>query len=332
MKPQEPSHRPSDSFEDEDVVTLVDVINFFREGWRWIVATPLICIVLGAAYVQFAPSVYEATAHIQMAKVADVPVESPEILSKKLKIPTYFTESTLQACQVPNGQVLVENLKAELSHSTNPTSDLPVRYKARSPEKAKACLSAIFKDIRLNQDVLAQHKQGNFAKQTKAFKEAELNVLKEKLKELIQNSESLSKDKGASALIISFCLNKENLNKDKLKGKEEDKKHPSFIIEDAVLISKYLGSVNNPKVILDYFEWGYQPQIVKLENIIQKKEFELKELPEKEAAHFVAEVYSQDSRVSPRLAPIIMAAALGGLTLGVVFFMFRRAWRKATKK
>lgn len=141
----------------EDGLSLTEVNDFFRESWKQILVSGIIGGTLGVGYALISPSIYQSTASIQVAKVAGSDVEPPGFLVDKLKLPTYFTQSTLTACDFgdrPNsGDALAKALKPTVSKNGQIIS---ITFKAKSTEDAKKCLEAVLKDIRTNQNILAK--------------------------------------------------------------------------------------------------------------------------------------------------------------------------------
>ena len=65
----------------EDEVSLKDIIDFLSESWKSILSTSALGVLGAVAYITFTPNMYQATANIQVAKVAGTDVESPAIFS-----------------------------------------------------------------------------------------------------------------------------------------------------------------------------------------------------------------------------------------------------------
>jgi hypothetical protein len=100
---------------------------------------------------------YEASATIEMATVAGVPVETPAVLLEKMKLPLYFSSATLQACGSDGGlssqAKFVDKVKPSINKSVPMVSFVT---QAPSTQEAKACLSAVIAEVTNNHDAIAK--------------------------------------------------------------------------------------------------------------------------------------------------------------------------------
>ena len=87
----------------DDEISLIEVLLFIKASGGNIVKSTLVCFLAGGAFYFSAPKKYEASATIEMAKVAGEPVEAPAVLLEKMKLPLYFSLATLQACGSDGG-------------------------------------------------------------------------------------------------------------------------------------------------------------------------------------------------------------------------------------
>jgi len=103
----------------DDELSLIEIIDFFRETWIKIVVSGIIGGALGVGYSLIAPSKFQTVASIQVRKVAGDDVETPNVLLENLKMPTYYTQSTLTACNVTEeeepGVALAKKLNPKLN-------------------------------------------------------------------------------------------------------------------------------------------------------------------------------------------------------------------------
>ena len=201
----------------EDEISLLDIVDFFRESWKQILVSGIVGGTLGVGYALISPSIYQATANIQVAKVAGSDVETPNVLVEKLKMPMYYTQSTFTACNVMDrsepGDAIAKGIKPTLSKNTPIIS---ITYKEKSTEDAKKCLEGVLSDIRTNQNILA--------KPILETKNNQLANLKQKLESAEKISKILSTKNpnfdfsdsqfSASTLLLVTTLNKENEVKD----------------------------------------------------------------------------------------------------------------------
>ncbi len=141
----------------DDEISLKDIIDFFAESWIVILLSGFAGGVFGLSYGLIQPSMYQAIANIQVAKVAGADVEMPAILVEKLKMPMYYSEKTYVACNVMEksepGEVIAKTLKPTLS-KTAPI--ITISFKEASPEDAKKCLESVLEDVKANQSLLAK--------------------------------------------------------------------------------------------------------------------------------------------------------------------------------
>jgi uncharacterized protein involved in exopolysaccharide biosynthesis len=203
----------------EDEISIKDIIDFLVESWKVIALGGIIGGLVATGYVFITPPKYQATANIQVAKVADTDVETPSTLVEKLKMPMYYSTESYSACKVMDkvepGEVIAKNLKPVLS-KTAPIINFS--YKEDSPIDAQKCLESVLNDIRRNQNLLA--------KPILESKKNQLSNLKQKLEaaerviKILPNQSSnfdFSDTKfSASALLLATTLSKENEIKDLL--------------------------------------------------------------------------------------------------------------------
>jgi LPS O-antigen subunit length determinant protein (WzzB/FepE family) len=166
-------------------------------------------------YLLETPNQYQAVANIQVAKVAGSDVESPALLLEKMKIPTFYSQKTLSACNVTEkidpGAIIAKNLKPTLS-KTAPI--INITYKATSIEDARSCLEAVLDDIRTSQNLLS--------KPILSIKAIQLLTLKQKLEssekfvnKLPNSNFDFSDSKfSSSSLLLATTIMKENEVKD----------------------------------------------------------------------------------------------------------------------
>ncbi len=196
----------------DDELSLIEVVDFFREGWKQIVVSGIIGGSLGVGYAYLAPSKYQASANIQVAKVAGADVEAPNILLEKLKMPMYYTQKTFTACGV------LENKEPEnaIAQSIKPVllkgaPIISISYKDESTDTAKKCLESILNEIRTNQNALA--------KPVLEIRNNQLSNLKQKLDTSEKILKLLSSEKNispaaSSTLLLTTILSNENEAKD----------------------------------------------------------------------------------------------------------------------
>lgn len=159
---------------DEDGISLADIVEFVQESWKTVALWSAIGLIGGTGYAFLAPPKYLATANIQTAKVAGTDVEAPALLVEKLKLPSYYTKATFDACGLDGvaepGLALATALKPTLMKIA---PIITISYKAKSQESAIACINAVMADMRTSQALVA--------KPTIELKNIQLATLKQKL-------------------------------------------------------------------------------------------------------------------------------------------------------
>jgi hypothetical protein len=91
-----------------------------------------------------------------VAKVATIPVETPQFLIEKLKLPLFYSKPTLFSCSVSGysqpGMALSSMLKVSVSKET---SIIQLKFRDSTPQKASTCLLAVVNDIKTQQKLLS---------------------------------------------------------------------------------------------------------------------------------------------------------------------------------
>lgn len=94
---------------DQDEISLIDIYEFFRDGWKALVAFSLLGLSVGLVTAVVLPEKFQASALIEPASVAKKvkddaigkgSIESSAILAEKMKVPTYYSEATIKACDL----------------------------------------------------------------------------------------------------------------------------------------------------------------------------------------------------------------------------------------
>lgn len=208
----------SDLYQEDEGISLHDIILFLIEGKKWILSTIAVFMLTGIAYALFAPPKYEATATIEMASVSGKIIEEPNILAEKLKLPLYYSAATYKACNVENempspGEHLTHQLKPTVSKNA---PIVRLKFNGDSAGEAKRCLEAVLADIRSNQNASL--------KPIFDTKKSQLQLLKQKLDAAEKLSAQLSLEKlklefsdpkfPAAAMLLATLTQKDNEIKD----------------------------------------------------------------------------------------------------------------------
>ncbi|MDI9333299.1 MAG: hypothetical protein QM533_02870 [Cytophagales bacterium] len=196
----------------EDELSIVEIVDFFRENWKQIVLGGVIGGAIGISFALLSPSIYQATAYFQVAKVTNTDVEAPNILLEKLKMSMYYSPKTFSECNVENtiepGKEVANGLKPTLIKGAPIIS---ISYKDKNIDDAKKCLESVLNDIRAHQNEIA--------KPIIEQKKNQLSNLKQKLESAEQITQLLSSKKpnfdfsdskfSASTLLLATTLSKE---------------------------------------------------------------------------------------------------------------------------
>ncbi len=201
----------------EDEISLKDINDFLVESWKVIVLGGFIGGLLGLGYGLMAPAKYQATANIQVAKVAGTDVETPTQLVEKLKMPMYYSQKTYVACNVMDklepGEVLAKTLKPTL---LKVAPIITISYRDESRDVAQKCLGSVLDDVRSSHNLLARpifESKSNHLINLKSKLESAEKIVKMLPKDNAGYDFSDSKF-SASTLLLATTVSKENQIKD----------------------------------------------------------------------------------------------------------------------
>ena len=149
--------------EDDNEISLWDIVDFLKEGWRWLAGGVVAGAVGAVGFVLVSPAQYEATAIVQPATVGmpttttttttkGVEVESVAQTLERLKLPTFYDEVMLQACQAPSRQALSGGVKAS---QVKGNALIQISYRAKSVAVAEACVNAVVATLAKSQAEIA---------------------------------------------------------------------------------------------------------------------------------------------------------------------------------
>ena len=202
----------------EEEISLTEIIDFFKESWKQLILGGVVGGAIGLGIALLLPSKYQATAYIQVAKVANTDVEAPNILFEKLRMSMFYSQKTFSECNVENtkepGKAIANGLKPTLALGT---PFLSISYKEKNIDDAKKCLESVLNDIRTNQNEIV--------KPILELKKNQLSNLKQKLESAEQITKLLSSKKpnfdlsdsqfsASTLLLLATTLSKENEVKD----------------------------------------------------------------------------------------------------------------------
>lgn len=136
----------------DDEISLLDIYEFLKDGWRTIAATTVLggAIGLGTAFVL--PEKFLASATIQPARVLGNDVESIAVLAEKMRSPTYYSQQTFIACDVADSTNPAQTLATALNPNVARNSAfVSVSFKSTNINTSIACLNAVLTDVKQNQ-------------------------------------------------------------------------------------------------------------------------------------------------------------------------------------
>ena len=147
--------------QDDDEISLWDIVNFLKDGWRWLAGGVVAGAVGAVGFVLVTPSQFEATAIVQPATVGmptttttrGAEVEPVAQTLERLKLPTFYDEAMLQACQAPSRQALSGSVKAS---QVKGNALIQVSYRAPTTAVAEACVNAVVGQLTQSQTAIAE--------------------------------------------------------------------------------------------------------------------------------------------------------------------------------
>lgn len=302
---------------DNDEISLIDIYEFFRDGWKTLVLFSVLGVSAGLVIAFVLPEKFQASALIEpasMAKkerndaIAKVSVEPAAVLAEKMKVPTYYGAATIEACGLQKlvnpAQALVNGLKPSVPRNSTYVS---VTFKAESPAVAATCLESVLKDVVENQARLAKPLINNFEVElANAEQELQSNIT-ERDQQRIKNREKLSVAKSKLAAAESFV---EKFSKDSLTFKFGDQQFSAT----ALLLSTLIGKQNEIKdleIQINALELEVAANMTDKDQAVRRMTNTVSELknallpPNTKPATFAAPIYSPNTKVEPKLlAPV----------------------------
>lgn len=320
---------PSDG-DVNDEVSLFDVYEFLRDGWKTIVGLSALGLVCGVAISFVLPEKYQAIGAIESAEVAGKPVDKLQALAQKMRSPTYYSDATIAACGLSDQVGPADRLAKSLNPSVaRESSYVAVSIEARTPDDARRCLGAVMEDVRRNQEPLArasrQRVQDEIRLATEQLSRAtqlrdqqialniqRLDVAKEKLaaaerfvsefESRIMNFDFRNDQFSASSLLLATLQSKQNEVKDlQIQIDELDMKVKAKITSE------------------DEFVFEFGEKVAELRESLAP--------PFTRDADFATPIYAPETRVSPKRGLITVVSLLAGGFLALVILIGRRAIR-----
>lgn len=161
-----PNDVPPLKVDDHDL-SLWKLLEAVKSAWHFLVGGALVGLAGALGFVLLMPSQYEGTAVIQPATIGSVSttgvsmkgaeVESVSQTLEHLKMPMFYTDDVLKACDV----LLIENPRQALAAAVKSSmikgnSLIRISYRANSHAIAKSCVGAVAAQLATTQAVLAE--------------------------------------------------------------------------------------------------------------------------------------------------------------------------------
>lgn len=127
----------------DDELSFWYIVNFIKEGWRWLVGGVALGLVCALAVLLVTPKQYEATALFQGAKVLGGELDSSGHLIERLKFPTFYGSDQLKSCDVMSSEPIDTLAKKVNALVLKGTNIVQLSYRARDGALAVRCLEAI---------------------------------------------------------------------------------------------------------------------------------------------------------------------------------------------
>jgi len=183
-------------------ISLVEIIIFLKASGLNVLLSIVVCLIVGITYYLTVPKMYEASAAIQIATVGGEMVEPPAVLFEKIKLPLFFSSSTLQECGTDSASNSYLKFADKLKVTANKTVPfILLSIQAGSAQEARACLEAVVSEI--------QKSQNELSRPLIEQKKQNLNQLRDELKlvEKIAKSISITKFNSSASESKSYAFN-----------------------------------------------------------------------------------------------------------------------------
>ena len=318
---------------DQDEISLLDVYEFFRDGFKTLLVFSALGLSVGLVTAFVWPEKFQASALIEPASVgkkekndaiAKAVVESAAVLAEKMKVPTYYDQSTIQACglmdRINPAHALVKLLNPSVPRNSTYVS---VTFKAASPTIATTCLERVLKDVVENQARLAKPLINNLEVElASSEQELEANII-ERDQQRIKNREKLNVAKSKLAAAESFV---EKFSKDSLTFKFDDQQFSAT----ALLLSTLIGKQNEIKdleIQINALELEVAANMTDKDQAVRRMTNTVSELknsllpPNTKPATFAAPIYSSNLAVEPMRTVLIFAGFIAGGVFGLLFLV-----------
>ena len=279
------------------------------------------------------PEKFQARALIEPASVGkkgkddtitSAAVESVAVLAEKMKVPTYYSAATIQACRLNDVVNPADELVKRLSPGVARNSTyVSLIYKAEMPAIATTCLESVLKDVAANQALLAQPLVNNL--------QADLESAEDQLKASTTERDQLRKknpERLAQAKVKLAASEKfvDTFTKDSTTVKSTDPQFSASAVLLPALMTKQ-SEIQDLEKQVDNLSLSVAANATDKDQAVRKIAGTVSELknalmpPNTKPATFAAPVYVPSTKVEPKRPVIILIGLVGGGFLGLVLLV-----------
>lgn len=318
---------------ENDEISLLSIYDFFQKGWRTLVGFALFGLIAGLVTAFVLPEKFLASALIESASVGKkekndsivrAGVEPASVLSEKMKVPTYYSEATIKACDLTDlanpSQALVNRLRPNVARSSSYVS---VEFKAESPATAKACLKGVLKDVVSNQAQLAKPLINNLEVElANAEQELQANIT-ERDQQRLKNREKLSVAKSKLAAAEAFVA---QFSKESLTFNFGDQQFSATALLLSTLIAKQ-NEIKDLEIQINALDLEVAANMTDKDQAVRRMSNVVAELknsllpPSTKPATFVAPVYSPNTKAEPKRSVVILVGLIAGGFIGLLLLV-----------
>jgi uncharacterized protein involved in exopolysaccharide biosynthesis len=312
---------------NEDL-SLLDIVDFLRDGWRTILTAVLVGGGIGLGVAFTVPEKYESRAIVQPGRALGSEVEPVKVLAEKMRTPSYYSAATLTACEAdrfvdPAGE-LARGLNPRVARESNFVS---IAVRASSTQVTEECLKRVLADVVRNQAPLS--------KQLIEKVEADVAVARLRLQraqarnaqELLQNESRLATSREKLTATQKFIADYE-AGVVASGGQRESQPDTSSVLLSTIITKQ--AEQGELQILVNELEVKVKSGITGKEDELQAIERQIAELqrslssPATEAARFATPVYSPTTRVEPKRSLTVAIALIAGAMLGLALMIGRR--------
>ena len=143
--------------QNNEEISLLDILQYIKSSGRRVLISTAVCLSIIVFYYLSIPKMYEAIVTIGMAEVAGEMTESPTIVLEKIKLPMFFSESTMRACGLYGKNISYNKLNDQIKFTPNRSAPyITVSYQSPSTQAARTCLELVIMEIQKSQNEIIE--------------------------------------------------------------------------------------------------------------------------------------------------------------------------------